>query len=149
MENKCNEKVKELVVTTPFNLDEYIQDLLISYSKVYFIPKPIISLYIPFKPGLRVRTTFNILVIVKLLKMPTRAGILHFGNLGQESTGMAIRYLVDLGLIRKCGKPRLIKPFQKIKVDTGYTITVKGENVIRRILNHEFILKNKKSEKNT
>lgn len=148
MENKCNEEG----VTTPYITDAEITAEILIYIKIAFIPATIITQYIPFKDGLRVRTLLNLLMLIKVLNNPSKAMLLRVGCMGQESTQHGLAYLVKLGLIRICGKPRLIIPFQAYKIDKGYTITVKGENVIRRIFNHEIIGKNKinkKSEKNT
>lgn len=121
-------------VTTITTYCNDIQTLLTAYSRVAFIPAAVITKHIPYNERLRVKTSFNILVIVKLLGSPSRAAILQHGMLGIGSTQYALAYLVRLGFIRTCGKPRLIKPFQRYKIDTGYVITPLGEKTIIAIL---------------
>ncbi len=64
----------------------------------------------------------------------TKTAYANAFNSCKRSTRHTIDYLKILGLVSELGKPRLIKPFQRFKIDKAYAITPKGSNVITEIL---------------
>lgn len=77
-------------------------------------------------------TTFSTLLLVYLYPRYTIKQLSAITN--QLSVERSISILLRLNYIRVIGKPRLIVPFQRFKVDKGYVITPAGEAILRKIV---------------
>lgn len=79
-------------------------------------------------------STPGLICLIMLYKHPTST-IGHVRKYACQNTAInGIKQLLDLALVREVKKPRLIIPFQRYKVDKGYILTAKGEQLLRKIL---------------
>lgn len=83
-------------------------------------------------PDIRSFTCFKILMLIDRYPRSCESDLIHYSKNYTAKRYIAI--LISLDLIRVIGKPRLIIPFQKFKVDKGYVITDKGKTVLRKLL---------------
>lgn len=102
--------------------------------KLNSLSPTLINLHIPQKAGIRNTFTFQCLLNINLAPQLTKTAYANSFNKCKQSTYLAIDYLKELGLVSELGKPRLIKPFQRFKIDTVYAITPKGSKIITEIL---------------
>jgi hypothetical protein len=114
--------------------DEHINRLIIVANKINGLRPALIEPHIPRKQGLRSTFAFQCLLNINVVPRLTKAGLARSFNTCRQSTCHTIDYLNELGLVYELGKPRLIIPFQRFKVDTAYNITPKGFQVIRDVL---------------
>ncbi len=132
MENQLRERSNGV---SPANInDEDINRLIIAANKMNNIRPALINPYIPRKQGLRNAFAFKCLLNINVTPRLTKTAYARSFNTCRQSTCHTIDYLKELGLVYELGKPRLIKPFQRFKVDTAYNITTKGLQVIRDVL---------------
>ncbi|WP_295655754.1 hypothetical protein [uncultured Mucilaginibacter sp.] len=114
--------------------DENINRLIIAACKLNSLSPALIEPYIPRRTGLRNTFAFQYLLNINVNPRLTKTAYANMFNTCRHSTCHVIDYLKELGLVYELGKPRLIKPFQRFKVDTAYNITTKGSKVITGVL---------------
>ena len=114
--------------------DEGINALIIAAIKINSIRPALMNPYIPIKQGLRNTFAFQCLLNIRVTPRLTKTAYARSFNTSKHSTYHAIDYLMELGLVSELGKPRLIIPFHRFKIDKGYRITPKGNNVIEAVL---------------
>lgn len=102
-------------------------------SRFITTPLKAIRKYIPERPLIRVSRCYHLLLVIKHNPRQSALGLRMLMNSTAQVTDKNTAYLLELGYIRKIGKPRLIIPFQRFKVDTGYVITVRGNSVLAKI----------------
>lgn len=124
---------REVVNTTIPNYNN-IHSQLITHFTIATISIALLNKHLPGKQGIRIRTLFNCLVAVYLMDRASKFNICNKYNYNERSVSCSLCHLLELKLIRSIGKPRLIVPFQKFKVDVGYVITPLGEQTIVKIL---------------
>jgi len=90
--------------------------------------------YIPDKKGIRASNCFELLILISANPRTTQWYLRFVTNSTGFTISKNVNYLLELSLIKQIGKPRLIVPFQKFKVDKGYVITPAGEKLLREIL---------------
>ena len=132
MENdlyKYNEVVAPVAV-----IDEHINRVIIDACKLNGISATLVNQYIPMRYGLRNTFAFRCLLNIHVSPRLTKTAYARLYNNCQQATCHAIDYLNELGLVCELGIPRLIKPFQRYKVDKGYKVTNKGYKVIKDVL---------------
>lgn len=126
---KCNGAVR------PINInDKDINRLIIAANKLNSLSPTLINPYIPIKHGLRNTFVFQCLLNIHVSPRLTKTAYAASFNTCKQSTCHAIDYLKELGLVYELGKPRLIIPFQRFKVDKAYRSTPKGNTVIAEVL---------------
>lgn len=132
---KAQEVQEELMaVTTAEEANNSVKGLLDNYGRVYDVKGSKISLYIPLLPGSRPRYLYQIMLAVARLKQPSKSNVVSSMRAGRTSALNAIDHLYQHGYLRKVPKPRIIKPFGKYKIDTGYELTEKGMRTLYNIL---------------
>lgn len=114
--------------------DKGINCLIIAACKLNNLSPALINPYIPRRAGVRNTFAFQCLLNINVTPRLTKTAYANSFNKCKQSTCHTIDYLKELGLVSELGKPRLIIPFQKFKIDTTYAITPKGSNVITEIL---------------
>lgn len=118
-------------ITATKRRDENSNARLISYADSLVIDKVAIGELLPSK-GVKSITCFKTLVLI--WRYP-RNSVNELELLSGHSRIInSVSYLVSVDMISPMGRPRLIIPFQRFKVDTAYVITAKGEGVLRKIL---------------
>jgi len=126
---------KHSIAVNPVNTrDEGINAIIIAANKLNCLSPAFISAYIPIKRGLRNTFAFQCLLNIKVTPRLTKTTYARSFNTSKHSTYHAINYLMELGLVSELGKPRLIIPLKRYKVDKGYRITPKGNIVIVAVL---------------
>ena len=121
-------------VTTVTVNDKGINDVIIAACKLNSLSPALIDPHIPRRPGIRNTFAFQCLLSINVTPWLTKTAYANSFNRCKQSTCHTIDYLKELGLVSELGKPRLIIPFQKFKIDTAYTITPKGSKVVAEIL---------------
>ena len=114
--------------------DKGINDVIIAACKLNSLSPALINPYIPQRAGIRNTFAFQCLLNINVTPRLTKTAYANSFNKCKQSTCLAIDYLIELGLVSELGKPRLIIPFQRFKIDTAYTITPKGSKVVAEIL---------------
>ena len=123
------------VVTTPLTDEQVLNAIVLHHVNILTLPIAKIKPYMPLSKGYRVKYLLSILMSVKGLKRAvTKAILINDLSYHGPSLIKSVDYLFKVGYLAKRGKPRLIVPFQKYKIDTGYVITEKGNEVLRKIL---------------
>lgn len=89
--------------------------------------------YIKDNPTVNIRVVFRVLVAVKRLKCVTRGAIITDSNIHVYSCYRAVKHLTDIGYIKAVPRARLIIPFQRTKIDTAYSVTELGDQVLDKI----------------
>lgn len=117
-------------VTTRPTLDKKTTDGIIILTN-HIIATEAIRAHISDIKGLTGRSCYNILLLI--YRFPRRSAqvledMAHAGVLRRS-----LPRLQELGYIKAIGRPRLIVPFQKFKVDRGWVITDSGVMVIKNI----------------
>lgn len=105
-----------------------------NYGLVYDIPTRKISAHIERLDGSRPQYLYQILLAVARLKQPSKAMVIKTMRAGIRSAINAIDHLYQHGYLVKVPKPRIIKPFGKYKIDTGYELSEKGKRALYNIL---------------
>lgn len=78
------------------------------------------------------RSLTNVLLFV--MRYPRSTGNQIRNSVSNYTMYKALPILLEMGYIREIGKPRLIKPFQRFKVDRGYMITDLGKQIVIQTL---------------
>ena len=126
---------------SPVNInDKDIKRLIIAANKLNTLSPALIDLYIPRRLGLRNTFAFQCLLNIYATPQLTKTAYARSFNTCRQSTCHTIDYLNELGLVCEFGKPRLIVPFQRFKVDIAYNITPKGIKVIAEVLTNAGIV---------
>ena len=131
---KTPEKTGLEGVTTVPERYASMKTMIDNYGKLYDVPVRVISEYLPSLPGARTKYLYQILLAVARLKEPSKAKVIQTLCAGNRSALQAIDHLEQCGYIRAVDKPRLIKPFGKYKIDTGYVITSQGLQALQQII---------------
>jgi len=132
---------KDCTGVSPANInDKDINRLIIAANKLNNLRPALIDLYIPRRSGIRNTFAFQCLLNIYIAPRLTKTACATSFNTCRQSTCHTIDYLKELGLVRECGKPRLIIPFQRFKVDTAYKITPKGNKVITEVLTNAGVI---------
>lgn len=115
--------------------DDYCNNvILIPLGKYLTLPLDRIRAFIPERRGFRSSACLDLLVIINC---NPRLAITRVSSLMHSNPYKAIKnvaYLMSLGYVRQIGKPRLIIPFQRFKIDKGYVITQSGIKVLRELM---------------
>ena len=120
---------------SPGNInDKHINRLIIIANKINGLKPALIDPYIPRKQGLRNTFAFQCLLNINVAPRLTKTAYARSFSTCRQSTCRTIEYLKELGLVYELGRPRIIIPFQRFKVDTAYSITPKGSQLIRDVL---------------
>jgi predicted transcriptional regulator len=83
------------------------------------------------KPGV----IFKVLISLYVKPSQSKTALQLKARVNGDTIANSIEYLLSQGYIKKVNKPRLIIPFQAYKIDVGYRITGKGEQIIYSIFN--------------
>lgn len=121
-----------MVFSTTTILDKSIYDTVISLTSLFEFDKMRVREYIPEDGRVKSMTCFKLLLLVVKYPGSSSTALLKYSN--NRTAFLATDRLLSFDLIRVIGKPRLIKPFQRFKVDKGYVITDKGKQVLVKIL---------------
>lgn len=121
-------------VTTPTPQDELIKRAITDYFLITNITTSKIRGCMPIPKGYRVRYAFKVLIAIQGLKRPSKTNLVNYMSAGTTSLIKMVDWLYAEGYIKDVPKPRLIKPFQKYKVDKGYILTDKGKQCLYKII---------------
>lgn len=89
---------------------------------------------IPNKLGTRVRAVLKILIMVNGYPRCTEGYLGDLMDMGSEVVRKSMLRLVELGMIKKVGKPRYVVPFGKYIVDRSYVITPVGIKALKELI---------------
>jgi len=105
---------------SPGNInDKHINRLIIIANKINGLKPALIDPYIPRKQGLRNTFAFQCLLNINVAPRLTKTAYARSFSTCRQSTCRTIEYFI---------------PFQRFKVDTAYSITPKGSQLIRDVL---------------
>lgn len=121
-------------VTPLTRREREILTLINSYARVLSINTAIIKPCMDISLGYRYKYLFQLMLTVNGLINPSKSNIIEAVGYCRGSCIRSIDYLHSIGYLRQVPKPRLIKPFQKYKVDNGYQLTDKGREVLYKII---------------
>lgn len=118
---------------TPVNaFDNYLIGQIIAYTDFIRFDKSKVRPYIPERGNTKSFTCFKVLLLIA--RHPKSCEFDLIKSTGNKSVNRCIHRLIELDLIKRSGRPRLIIPFKKFKVDNSYVITTKGKNVVEKVL---------------
>lgn len=119
-------------LTATQHQDNYYDSRLTAMTDLISFNNKILAEYFPLPNKLRPLTCFKSLLIIEKHPQICEWNLKKYT--GNSDSKIIISGLLSLELIRPFGRPRLIIPFQKFKVDKGYVITDKGKAVLRKLI---------------
>lgn len=113
-------------ITTPVTLDQKLSDVIKIYNAVVNPPVAVVKAHRDTSLTIRYKTFIHLLICLYGLKKASKAMVIKYSTRNNVFVGRAIDEMYNAGYLVIVPVARYIKPFNRHKIDTHYSLSDKG-----------------------